>query len=254
MIFRTFLMALVCASFPVGARAGSPLIKELGPDLVVRRLAPGVWIHTCTRDEGRRRSGANGMLITTGEMSILVDTGWSGSQARRLLDWADDSLGQPVEHVIVTHSHEDRAGGLAAIVERPIVVHGHVMTANRLKKSGYPGVVWTFEFEEQRLLGGERVHLFYPGPGHAPDNSVVWFPRREVLFGGCLIKPESARGLGYIGDANMEAWPLAVRRVIERYRTAEVLIPGHGSPGGLGLLSHTMELLEGYTFSHKAPQ
>ena len=45
----------------------------------------------------------------------------------------------------------------------------------------------------------------------------------------------------------MPAWnsgQAAVRRVIERYRDAEILVAGHGKPGGVELLSHTMELLE----------
>jgi hypothetical protein len=35
-----------------------------------------------------------------------------------------------------------------------------------------------------------------------------------------------------------------MRRVIERYPDAEIVVPGHGRPGSMHLLSHTMELLE----------
>ena len=29
---------------------------------------------------------------------------------------------------------------------------------------------------------------FYPGPGHTEDNIVVYFRKRNLLFGGCLLK------------------------------------------------------------------
>ena len=51
-------------------------------------------------------------------------------------------------------------------------------------------------------------------------------------------------GFDYVGDANLDQWSQAVRRVIERYREAKILVAGHGKPGGVELLSNTMELLE----------
>jgi metallo-beta-lactamase class B len=237
---------LLCGCCLAPLSAGPlPEHPDFGDDLVVRKLAPGVWVHvTFTENRAGDRISANGLLVTTGEMSLLIDTGWNGDQTRRLLDWADGMLGQPVEHVIVTHSHPDRAGGLDAVLERPIIVHGHAGTAEIFRRSGRPRLHWSFEFEERLELGGEVIHLYYPGPGHAPDNIVAWLPRRKILFVGCLVRSATTEGLGYTGDANLEQWPSAVRRVIERYRDAKILVAGHGKPGGVELLSHTMELLD----------
>ena len=243
-VLASALLLLGAGMLPAvaGPPASSP---EFGEDLVVRKLAPGVWLHVTFKsaNDGTRVS-ANGLLVTTGEMSLLIDTGWDSDQTRRLLDWADRTLGQPVEHVIVTHSHPDRTGGLDAVLERPIIVHGHAATAQILRRSGRPRLHWSFEFEERLKLGGELIHLYYPGPGHAPDNIVVWLPRRKILFVGCLVRSTTTQGLGYLGDASLDQWPGAVRRIIERYREAKILVAGHGRPGGVELLSNTMELLE----------
>lgn len=241
-----FLSPFLLGSTPARAEEPEePSGQRFGDDLIVSQLVPGVWRHVSFRTEpGGARTQANGLLVTTGEMSLLIDTGWRPDQTRRLLDWADKTLGQPVEHVIVTGSHPDRCGGLEAVLARPIIVHGHALTAELLRKSGRPQLHWTFEFEERLDLGGEAIHLFYPGPGHTPDNIVVWLPRRKVLFTGCLALCASARDLGDLQDADLARWPVAVRRVIDNYRDAEVLVPGHGRPGGVELLSHTMELLE----------
>jgi metallo-beta-lactamase class B len=219
--------------------------QRLATDLIVRRLTPGVWMHVSFPPEGPgRATPANGLVIATGEKSVLVDTGWSAGQTRLLLDWAENVLRQPVVHLILTHSHPDRTGGLAAVLERPIIVHGHTLTAELLKENDRSQVQWSFEFEERLELGHDSIFLLYPGPGHAPDNIVVWLPRQRTLFAGCLVRSVTADDLGNTGDADLARWPVAVRRVIERYREARILVPGHGPVGGPELLSHTMELLE----------
>jgi glyoxylase-like metal-dependent hydrolase (beta-lactamase superfamily II) len=42
-----------------------------------------------------------------------------------------------------------------------------------------------------------------------------------------LIKSAEAGDLGFTGDADLKAWPTAVRRVRERYGKT-VVVPGHG--------------------------
>ena len=42
----------------------------------------------------------------------------------------------------------------------------------------------------------------------------------------------------------MVHWGAAVRAVQRRYPEARVVAPSHGDPGGVALLSHTVELAE----------
>jgi hypothetical protein len=53
----------------------------------------------------------------------------------------------------------------------------------------------------------------------------------------------SADSLGFTGDANLAAWPEAVRRVVARYHPV-LFVPGHG-PVALGdaPLRHLLDLL-----------
>jgi hypothetical protein len=37
--------------------------------------------------------------------------------------------------------------------------------------------------------------VFFPGAAHSADNVVVYFPKKRLLFGGCMIKPKE---LGYL--------------------------------------------------------
>jgi glyoxylase-like metal-dependent hydrolase (beta-lactamase superfamily II) len=47
-----------------------------------------------------------------------------------------------------------------------------------------------------------------------------------------------------VADADVAEWPASIRRVLERYPQAEVVVPGHGEVGGVELLRHTITLAE----------
>ena len=86
------------------------------------------------------------------------------------------------------------------------------------------------------------IEIFYPGQGHAPDNSVVWVEGEKLLVGGCLIRSAETDNLGYTGDANLAQWGVSVQRVAERYSDAKIVLPGHGEMGDQSMLSHTILL------------
>ena len=235
------LVALIAAtSLRVAAepRAGE---VRLAPDLEVRRLRPGYWLHVSRDAQG---IPANGMLVRTTRGVVLVDTGWSADQTERLLAWSRRALGGPVREAIVTHSHNDRTGGLAALARHRVPVVALDLTADKLRQSGtaeVPARVFTAaESVRADPLGFEA---FYPGAGHAPDNIVVWFPAERILFGGCLVKAEAAPDLGNVADADLSHWAAAVDAVRARYPEAVIVVPGHGPVGTLEALVHTLDLL-----------
>lgn len=81
------------------------------------------------------------------------------------------------------------------------------------------------------------------GAGHSPDNVVVWFPERRVLFGGCLVKNATTRSAGNLADADLGGWPRALERLEERYPEAALIVPGHGEPGGWELVENTRRVV-----------
>ncbi|MBN1362650.1 MAG: hypothetical protein JW993_18780 [Sedimentisphaerales bacterium] len=93
-------------------------------------------------------------------------------------------------------------------------------------------------------VGAESVEVFFPGPSHTTDNVVVYFKNERILFGGCMIKALAARTPGFVGDADMSAWPVSVQKVLDRFPDARLVVPGHGAAGDLALLSHTIRLCE----------
>jgi metallo-beta-lactamase class B len=51
-------------------------------------------------------------------------------------------------------------------------------------------------------------------------------------------------GLGNVADADVKAWPKTLKRVLDNYPNAKIIIPGHGQFGDLSLIKHTLELLD----------
>jgi glyoxylase-like metal-dependent hydrolase (beta-lactamase superfamily II) len=240
-------LAALCAWHGAGrARAAGTAVErvDLGKDLHVLRLRTGFWVHV-SRDS--LSVPANGMIARTKEGLLLVDTTWSDDLAERLLGWAEENLADRVVKAIVTHSHADRTGGLGALQRRGIPVFALDVTLAKLRAqtgkpvpdlllAATPGAIYT---------DPSGFEVFYPGPGHAADNLVVWFPKQRILFGGCFVRGEAAEDLGNVADADLSSWPAAVKRVQDRYPGAAVVIPGHGAIGGPAALARTAALLQG---------
>lgn len=228
------LLALsLAACTPPPAPAPEPETR-LSADVQVRRIAPGLWVHTTWMDLGNGNPyPANGMLVETADGSILIDTGWNEAQTDTLLAWAARQ-GRPVRRAYVTHAHGDRMGGLPALRRANVPVQGSALTAQIARQAGgpapevLPGLERPMEGEPVRA---GAVEFFYPGAGHTRDNIVAWFPRQRVLFGGCLIKADTATTIGNVADADVGNWHDAVRRVRDAFPGPSAVVPGHGAVG-----------------------
>jgi glyoxylase-like metal-dependent hydrolase (beta-lactamase superfamily II) len=214
------------------------------PAVAIRQIAASLYVHESHDAHG---VPSNGLVAVMGGGLLLVDTAWTDEQTARILDWGERTLGRKWIGAVITHEHADRDGGLGTLLARKIPVAALDLTVDKLEKRGAHGVTPLFAAGAgagSRAFQDPRgFEAFFPGPGHAADNVVLWFPDQQILFGGCLIKSASADSLGFTGDANLAAWPDAVRRVAARYHPT-LVVPGHG-PLALGdaPLRHTLDLL-----------
>ena len=185
---------------------------------------------------------ANGLLWLQDSTSVLFDSGWNDAQTRALLRWAADSLHRPVRLAVITHAHPDRLGGLATPRAAGVRAIGLPLTAALARAAGMVGVSPIASLEKTPVTF-PGFELYYPGAGHTGDNIVAYVPASHLLFGGCLVKEAGADDLGNIRNADLPQWPLAVAAVQARYGHASIVVPGHGAPGSLTLLTHTASLL-----------
>ncbi len=227
-------------------KQGPPKQWQVSDDLRVTELRPGVWLHTSWRVlSSGQRFLSNGLLVREGERLVLVDTAWGVELTEQLLDWVDDTLALEVDRAVVTHFHDDRMGGSPVLAERGIPFMGLELTRELAKDDGVPLPSPLVGLALDKAVTFGSLEVFYPGPGHSRDNLAVWVPEAKLLFGGCAVRPGNASTAGNTADADVEAWPEAIRRLIARYGDAEIVVPSHGPPGTVELLVHTLEVLEG---------
>src|SRR6478752_9360773 len=72
-------------------------------------------------------------------------------------------------------------------------------------------------------LGGVKVQVWHPGPGHTRGDTIAWIEEEKVLFSGDLVEYEAGV---YTGDAQLEEWPATLEAL--RALKAEAIVPGRG--------------------------
>ncbi len=236
-----------CASAPPAPDA-HPTPDDVAPgEIALRQIRPDVWVHVSTETLSNGAAyPSNGLVVRDGDGVWLVDTAWGEDATAALLDAVEAEIGLPVRGAVATHFHDDRVAGADVLRQRGVPVYASSLTRRRAAAEGNA-------VPSDSLAGltvpGTAVRLgplevLYPGGGHTPDNLVVYVPAARVLHGGCAVHERARTHAGNVADAALRAWPGSLRLVLRRYPAAEVVVPGHGPPGGRELLDHSIAIVE----------
>jgi metallo-beta-lactamase class B len=264
---------LICAAFAALLLTGKAAANEkkivLSDNLYLTEIEKDAFVVTHSFPWA-----SNSLLVCASKSDcILVNTLCDNQGAKLLLDWIKSNFGDVNLVAINTGFHVDNLGGNKYLLSKGINIYGSSLTAKLVNERGqkeknqlldwlkspenkkyydsYKDLTFvppnrTFDINEGLLLniGGEDVNVFYPGPSHTIDNVVVYFPKRNILFGGCMIKSLDSKDAGYTGDADMQKWPGSVEKLLSIYKDAKIVVPGHGNYGDTALIKHTVELLD----------
>lgn len=173
--------------------------------------------------------------------AYLIDTPWSESDMPDLMRWLKMQKLQ-LKAIIVTHYHQDKAGGLGYLDKQGFETYASDMTYQLLVKDKQPTSNHRFLGGKLELLKGQ-IEAYYLGSGHSMDNLVVWLPKEKVLIGGCLLKSNKTNNLGWTGDADLANWYHTTNKVKAKFPQVEFIFPGHGDgAAGQSIIEHTMSL------------
>jgi metallo-beta-lactamase class B len=211
--------------------------------LEIHPLTGDVYLYTTYQDYEGNPVPANGLYFVTDAGALLIDTPWDTTQCLSLLDSIMTRHHQPVRWSISTHSHADRTGSIDILKRQGVATFSSIQTQEICRERGECVAAFGFARDTVFQLGSVRVETYYPGPGHAPDNIVVWLPATGVLHGGCFVKSIESTGLGNVADADIARWPAAIQAVQAKFPKPKWIIPGHGSWQSKHALKHTRKLL-----------
>jgi glyoxylase-like metal-dependent hydrolase (beta-lactamase superfamily II) len=195
----------------------------------------------------------NVTLVVGDGAALLVDTLSTAGQAAALAAAARAVTPHPWT-VVNTHHHFDHCFGnavLAADPARPVHAHETVVEALRerpdeVRRAAYEEMRGTHPELAAELLGaellapthavrteavldvgGRRVLLRHPGPGHTCGDLVVHVPDADVLVAGDLVEQG---GPPAFEESYPLRWPDAVADLLRLTTPRTVVVPGHGEP------------------------
>jgi len=217
--------------------------------LVITQISPYSFVHVSfkqTTDFGN--VPCNGLITRSANEVVIFDTPVNNESAKELISWVENKLKCKIVAVIPTHFHDDCLGGLKAFHESSIPSFAHQRTIILAKENNYELPTNSFDDSLTIKVGNEYIIARFFGEGHTKDNIIGFKKSEKLLFGGCLIRSLGANR-GYVGDANVEEWSNTVTKIKMAYPSINVVIPGHGKPGGYKLLNYTISLYkERYSF------
>jgi glyoxylase-like metal-dependent hydrolase (beta-lactamase superfamily II) len=246
------LAAASCAPTTPPAEAVAPATSAAQGGVTFSRLAAGVWLHTEYRAvPGFGNVISHGLVVEHGRSTVLIDTGWNDAQTRAILQWAQHRLHRPVTAAIVTHAHDDKMGGMAALHEAGVQTFAARLTNEDAPARGLIPAQVALDFDSHGRLTPASARStaalaglepFYPGAGHTRDNIVVGVAGGSIVFGGCLIRPPGATDMGNTSDGDLAHWAVAVDAAAAAFPRAGVIVPSHGPPAGRALFALTARL------------
>lgn len=200
---------------------------------------------------------------------LLIDTPYTDEATEKLVEFLKNKTQGKIKiSAVNTHFHVDNLGGNGYLRKIHAKTYGSSLTARLLKERGLgQGMLESmksmpemYNYYKTKVLvppdhlfpagkglklhfGQDTVEVWFPGAGHTEDNVVVYYPKKKILFGGCILKAMESRSKGNLGDADVKSWPASVEKLLNRYPDAKLVIPGHGSIGDIEMIRHTIDIV-----------
>jgi len=216
---------------------------QISSDIELIKISDHAYVHVSYAAlPGFGRFPSNGLVFVQGNEAFLFDTPVTDSLTKTLVSWIQDSLHVNIVGFVPNHWHNDCMGGLSYLQSLGVESYANQRTIDSAQAKHLPVPAHGFQDSTHLQLGDKEIDCYYFGPAHSTDNIVVWIPSEKILFAGCMAKSMSSTDLGNTADGNLIEYPRTIEKVLQRFPDAAVVIPGHGSFGGLELLTHTENL------------
>ncbi len=185
-------------------------------------------------------------LVIGEDAALVVDTRSDPDQGAELRAAVGEITHLP-HSVVLTHAHFDHCLGTAAFLPAPVWAHPRCRDdlAGGGAAQHAEALAWAREHDPAREpvlvrpavpdhtvrgrteidLGGRRVLLTHPGPGHTDHDMVVFSPDTGVLFAGDLVEQGADPDFT---DAYPMDWPAALNTLLRL--GPRIVVPGHGDP------------------------
>ena len=202
---------------------------KISKDIELIKISDNAYVHVSYAVLPKfGRFPSNGLIFINGSEAFLFDTPATDSLTMDLVSWITSSMKLKIAGFIPNHWHSDCMGGLGFLHKQHIKSYANQRTIDIAKANGLPVPQNGFNDSLQLKLGDKRICCYYLGAAHTLDNIVVWIPSEQILFAGCMVKSMNSTDLGNLADGDLKAYPITIDKLIEKFPTAKIVIPGSG--------------------------
>ncbi|MFH1196708.1 MAG: MBL fold metallo-hydrolase [bacterium] len=268
-LFHTILILFFSISLTfINAQPKYENVFTLDDELIVKQIDENTFLAVHSFPWA-----ANNLILKFKDGNYLfIDTPYTDEATEKLVNWLQSRDSSKIKVTVInTHFHIDNLGGNGYLRSIGADIYGSDLTVQLLKERGLgfgmldmlkdpsmkkyydyykdkvltpPNKLFSLKDGLELIIDGDTMQVYYPGPGHAPDNVVVYYPAKKILFGGCILKSMGSKSKGNLGDADLQNWYSSVEKLLTKFPDAKLVIPGHGEEGGFDLIGHTMDVVK----------
>ena len=207
--------------------------------------------------------GAGGNIgASVGDDGIVVVDDQYAPMADKIQAALKGITDKPVRFIINTHYHEDHTGGNAYFQKQaPIIAQDNVR--KRLESGGTAGVgpggsrhfeakpqpkealpIITFDHDVTVHLNGEDIRALYFPAGHTDGDSVIFFPKSNVVDMGDDFVTYGFPFIDVDSGGSIDGMIDGVEKVIAQVPPDVKIIPGHGPLSNLDDVRAYLKMLK----------
>src|SRR5579864_6789252 len=206
--------------------------------------------------------GAGGNIgASVGEDGIVVVDDQYAPLADKIQAALKGITALPVRFIINTHYHEDHTGGNAYFQKQaPIIAHDNVR--KRLEMGGSAGnggsvhfdakpqrkealPIITFDHDVTVHLNGEDIRALYLPAGHTDGDSVIFFPKSNVVHMGDDFVTYGFPFIDVDSGGSIDGMIDGVEKVLAQVPADVKIIPGHGPISSVADVRAYLDMLKG---------
>lgn len=211
-------------SFEPGVLESSATIERFDAD--------GVTVHTYTNSEAG--FGNTTAAIESDNAVVLIDAHFGEEPAAEFRAMAE-SFGKPIERLFVTHEHPDHIGGIESVFgDVDTASSAGVVDAAAAAGTTISSVIEAGDIEIDGVT--YRIEIFVDA--EAEEQIVITLPDHGVMAAGDLLY----RDYHAVMSPTFDSW-LAILDTLAGTEGLEVVIPGHGAPGGPEIFDDSIDYL-----------
>jgi glyoxylase-like metal-dependent hydrolase (beta-lactamase superfamily II) len=210
----------------------------------------------------------NTIFAVTPDGVVVVDSQLLPRHARAVIDEIRQRTGEPIKYVCNSHHHPDHVFGNPEFLAEGAELVSSYFTARMVDGSAFWYLmflngVWgghlpgsyavarnTFVRSRELWLGSNAVQLFEftdstTVAGESLDVTMTWFPKAKVLHVADVVWPGSHTF--FADGTSVPDWLIQLdhlRELVNELRP-EVIVPGHGAPGDIGIIDAQERYLRG---------